>query len=67
MKREVIEWQELPQDGMPDAEVTVLLSTAEAGVDSGFFDGVEWRWCESGGVVAEPVQAWAVVPKGIVE
>ena len=67
MKRELIEWHELPQDGMPDAELTVLLSAADAGVDTGFFDGTTWRWCESGGVVAEPVQAWAEVPVGIIE
>lgn len=66
MKSEVIQWHELPQDGMPDADTTVLLSTEEQAVASGWFDGTDWRWCESGGPVGEPVQAWAVMPKGII-
>ena len=67
MKTETITWHELPQDGMPDAEITVLISTKVNGVDTGFYDGALWRWCESGGIVAESVQAWADVPQGIVE
>lgn len=66
MKTENITWHELPHDGMPDAELTVLLSTEHQGVDTGWFDGTDWRWCESGGIVAERVQAWAEVPEGIV-
>jgi hypothetical protein len=66
MKTETITWHELPQDGMPDADTTVLVSTTEQAVDTGYFDGDDWRWCESGGLVAEPVQAWAEMPVGIV-
>ena len=65
MKAETINWHELPQDGMPDACLTVLISTEHAGVDAGFYDGEAWRWSESGGIVGEPVQAWADMPKGI--
>jgi hypothetical protein len=66
VKSEVINWHELPDDGMPDAERTVLISTFEGGVDSGFYDGEVWRWCESGGIVGELVQAWADLPMGVV-
>jgi hypothetical protein len=66
MKTETITWRELPQDGMPDAETAVLINTAVGGVDAGFFDGEQWRWCESGGIVAEPVVAWADMPVGVV-
>ncbi len=65
MRAETITWHELPLDAMPDACLTVLISTESAGVDSGFFDGRDWRWCESGGVVGEPVQGWADMPMGI--
>lgn len=65
MKTETITWHELPADGMPDAELTVLISTERDGVESGWFDGTDWRWCESGGIVAEPVQAWAEMPEGV--
>ncbi|PZP30469.1 MAG: hypothetical protein DI603_15205 [Roseateles depolymerans] len=65
MKAETINWHELPQDGLPDARTTVLISTAHAGVDSGYYDGEEWRWAESGGIVGEPVQAWADRPAGV--
>lgn len=66
MKTETINWHELPQDGMPDADLTVLLSTEQQGVNPGWYDGENWRWCESGGVVGEPVQAWADMPLGMV-
>lgn len=66
MKQETITWHELPQDGMPDADMTVLVSTEEQGVSAGWFDGEAWRWCDSGGIVGEPVQAWADLPKGII-
>lgn len=65
MKTETITWRELPQDGLPDAELTVLISTEHSGVDTAYLDGDDWRWCESGGIVGEPVQAWADVPAGI--
>lgn len=63
MKTESITWHELPQDGMPDAEETVLISSATE-VDQGWFDGVDWRLCESGGV-ADGVLAWAKLPEGM--
>ncbi|XHS78529.1 hypothetical protein ACFJGW_00735 [Burkholderiaceae bacterium UC74_6] len=65
MRLETIDWQLLPKDGMPDAATTVLISTDDAGVNSGWFDGEHWRWCESGGIVGEPVLAWADLPFGI--
>lgn len=63
MKTEIITWHELPQDGMPDAESTLLLETADA-VAEGWWDGEAWRWAESGGIVEQPVQAWAAMPAG---
>lgn len=66
MKQETITWYELPQDGMPDAETSVLVNNSEGDVDTGFFDGAMWRWCESGGYVAGVVLAWADKPVGVV-
>lgn len=65
MKTETITWRELPQDDMPDADLEVLVSIEHHGADKGWFDGVDWRLCESGGVVGEAVQAWAEMPEGI--
>lgn len=65
MKTETINWHELPQDGMPDAEATVLVSTDEREVDAGYFDGSNWRWCASGGLIDSKVLAWAEMPEGV--
>lgn len=63
MKTETITWHELPDDGMPDADETVLISSSTE-VDQGWFDGADWRLCESGGL-AVGVKAWAKVPEGV--
>jgi hypothetical protein len=62
---EAIVWHRQP-GRIPAADLTVLLSTEHQGVDTGWFDGADWRWAESGGLVGEPVQAWAEMPNGVV-
>lgn len=64
MRTENITWHELPQDGMPDAEDAVLLETFTT-VAEGWWDGMDWRWAESGGVVEQSVRAWARMPEGV--
>lgn len=65
MRTETITWNELPADGMPDAGTTVLLNVEGGHVEEAWWDGDDWRWCESGGVVVEKVLAWADVPVGV--
>ena len=65
MKSEVIAWYELPADGMPDAETTVLVSPECGEVTLGWWDGEDWRYCENGGTVEQTVRAWADVPVGV--
>jgi hypothetical protein len=52
MKTESITWHELPQDGMPDADTTVMLEiTTETGATEcwpGWWDGE--RWLDSHGM-----------------
>ena len=65
---ELLAWQN-PARQMPDADLRVLLLiSAPDGYgkpdwDSGWWDGDTWRLCESGGVCADRVVAWAE-PKG---
>jgi hypothetical protein len=71
MKTEQITWHELPQDGMPDAEVTVLAEIRDPDGDGtevwpAWWDGKMWR--EAGCAIrVEPhrVVAWADVPAGV--
>lgn len=63
MKTETITWHELPQDGMPDADDTLLLETEDC-VAEGWWDGEVWRWAESGGPVKQCVIAWAPMALG---
>jgi hypothetical protein len=70
MKTETLTWHELPQDGMPDAETTVLMQVR-------YFDGdsaeviTGWLgeddWCDITGypLDAARVVAWADVPAGV--
>jgi hypothetical protein len=61
---ELLKWQD-PARQMPDADLTVLLLISAADGYSqpdwttGWWDGDTWRLCESGGVLAERVVAWA--------
>jgi hypothetical protein len=72
MKTETIQWHELPQDGMPDADITVL---AEVRAPEGADDGTEvwpafWsgeRWLDAGSgwhIECSRVVAWADQPAG---
>lgn len=50
------------QSGMPDEEMTVLVETADQ-VDTGFVREGLWCWA-SGGLIDEPVMAYAELPLG---
>lgn len=70
MKTETIQWHELPDDGMPDAETTVLLEVRD--LDGSASDVVtgwlaESGWVDIGGYPIKPerVVAWAEMPGGI--
>jgi len=73
MKTEQIQWNELPADGLPDADITVL---AEIRNPDGADDGTEvwpafWsgeRWVDAGSgypIQGRRVVAWADVPAGL--
>ena len=73
MKTEIIQWHELPDDGLPDADVTVL---AEIRNPDGADDGTEvwpafWsgeRWIDAGSgmnIQGHCIVAWADVPMGV--
>jgi len=69
MKTETITWHELPADGMPDAETTVLLEVREldgagTAVQTGWL--AESGWVDIGAwpIESDRVMAWAVVPAG---
>lgn len=68
---ETIIWHRLPGQ-MPDADITVLLSVEGddpdycESVGAGYLDGADWRWSESGGIVAAKVIGWAEIPAGLV-
>jgi hypothetical protein len=71
MKTETITWRELPQDGIPDAELTVLLEVRDPDQPGatecwpGFWSGERWIDCSTGWPIgAERVVAWADVPAG---
>ena len=73
MKHEKITWHELPADGLPDAEVTVLAEIRNPdGADDGtevwpaWWDGEKWREAGSAITIEPPrVVAWADVPAGV--
>lgn len=48
---------------LPDADERVLICTrdddGQCEWDAGWFDGEDWRYCESGGIVGLPVVRWA--------
>lgn len=69
MKTEQITWHELPADGMPDAETTVMLEVRDLdGHGSDVVTGwlADSGWVDIGGlpVNAERVTAWAELPAG---
>jgi len=68
MKIEQITWHELPQDGMPDSDITV---EAEIEQDDGstevhpaWWCGKQWRDAAQGWPLGRRVVAWAHVPAG---
>jgi hypothetical protein len=74
MKTETLTWHELPSDGLPDADMTVLAEVrAPAGADDdstevwpAFWSGKNWLDAGSGWPIsAERVVAWADVPVGV--
>jgi hypothetical protein len=72
MKTETITWHQLPADGMPDADITVLaeIRSPDDGDDStevwpAFWSGERWVDAVSGFHIATPrVVAWADQPAG---
>ena len=71
MKTETITWHELPADGMPDADITVLAEVRaldepdSTEVWPAFWSGERWVDCGSGWPLeAERVVAWADQPAG---
>jgi hypothetical protein len=70
MKTETIHWHELPADGMPDAEITVLaeITQPQGGTEvwPAFWSGERWIDCSLGWPI-EPgrVVAWADQPAGV--
>lgn len=71
MKTETITWHELPQDGMPDADITVLAEVRdpdEPGLTEvwpAFWSGERWIDCSSTWPInADRVVAWADQPVG---
>lgn len=70
MKTETITWHELPDDGMPDAETTVLLQIRELDDDGtdvmpGWWAGERWVDITGWPLQAERVVAWADQPVGV--
>lgn len=58
---ELLAWH-LCTDTMPDAELTVLMwHTDDIGPDwsTGWWDGADWRYAETGGEVCGTVTHWA--------
>lgn len=60
MKKETIKWRELPQDRLPDVELTVLCwLDADLSFYVGYWDGKHWRSQEND-IVLDGVTHWAV-------
>lgn len=73
MKTETINWRELPADGMPDAEITVLAEVRNPDephtteVWPAFWSGQLWVDCSSGWPIdTARVVAWTDQPAGTV-
>ena len=71
MKTETLTWHELPQDGMPDADTTVLGEVRRVDdpdtteVWPAFWSGERWVDCSSGWPIeAARMVAWADQPAG---
>lgn len=59
---ELLQWHRVAAGDMPDADLTVLLWLCDGTVQewaAGWWDGQDWRLCESGGVAAGTVTHWA--------
>lgn len=62
---ETLTWHCLPGK-MPDADITVLISSANSGeVWPGWLDGEIWHWGD-GKPLRVAVKAWADMPAGLV-
>lgn len=65
---ETITWNVLPDDGMPDAEITVQLTIERADdadeVWPGWWDGEQWIDAASACRVAGRVVSWSDMPAG---
>ena len=76
MQTETITWHQLPADGMPDAEITVLISflASDGCADTwpGWWSGEHWIDASTGDRIERPrndghharVLAWADMPTG---
>lgn len=71
MKTEQITWHELPADGLPDADITVLAEVRDPDVPAtievwpAFWSGERWIDCGTGWPIgADRVVAWAQRPSG---
>lgn len=73
MKTETLTWHELPADGMPDADITVMLEVLPPdGTDEndtetwpGWWSGERWLDAQNGWpIAAQRVVAWADMPAG---
>lgn len=68
MRTETLHWHELPDDGMPDADSTVMLDIAyddgEALTWPGWWDGTHWRDASTGDIVRGKVAGWSDMPAG---
>lgn len=70
MKTETLTWHELPQDGMPDAEITVLAEVRDSEntgteVWPAFWSGQRWIDCSTAWPIdGDRVIAWADQPAG---
>jgi hypothetical protein len=71
MKTEQINWHELPTDGLPDADITVLAEIRQPDSDAtevwpAFWSGENWTDAGSGWQIeAHRVVAWADQPAGV--
>lgn len=70
MKIETIHWRQLPTDGMPDAEITVLAEVRDPDGEGtecwpAFWSGERWVDAAQGWPIGDAhVLAWADMPKG---
>ncbi len=67
MYTEIINWHELPQDGLPTACLPLLAKIDTDNLLSvipALYDAGSWISIETGQVISQPVRAWADMPEG---